>query len=194
MGIGFLPLLWGWFAVAPPHALANLASACVDVGTPAAELGAEATPASVQIATISDISIIDSMLRQHARAMTLANQGLQHAQDGQVRRMALRIAEGHAGEMQLLRTWRASWFPDASSADLSHSIPDEFESLGAECAGRVFDHAFLVLLRVELQSEVSEARSALSSATHAELRDFATSLIDVRTGEIRTIDTLLAAR
>jgi uncharacterized protein (DUF305 family) len=193
IGFGALPLLCGWLAAAPPHALANLASRCADVGTPAAGPAPHAIPGNDQFAPTSDLAIIDSMLRQHARAMTLANEALQHAQDSQVRRMALRIAEGHAGEMQFLRTWRATWFPDAPSADLSNAASDEYESLGSQCIGGEFDRAFLALLQAELQSEVTEARSALTSATHAELREFASLLIEVSTGEIRTIETLLAA-
>jgi uncharacterized protein (DUF305 family) len=193
IGCGALPLLCGWISVSSPHALANLTSECSDVGTPVAHRAPHATPGNDQFASTSDLEIIDSMLRQHTRAMTLANVALQHAQDSQVRRMALRIAEGHAGEMQLLRMWRASWFPDAPIADLNNAVPGGFESLGTQCTGGEFDHAFLALLRAELQSEVTEARSALTSATHAELQEFATSLIEVRTGEIRTIETLLTA-
>jgi uncharacterized protein (DUF305 family) len=132
------------------------------------------------------------MLQQHARAMALANEGLKYAQDSQVRRMALRISEGHAGEIQLLRSWRMIWFPDAPNVV---SVPSEAlvtGSPGTSCSGEEFDREFLTFLRTELEAEVAEARMAASHAAHPELRDFATSLVEIRLGEISMIDSRLS--
>jgi uncharacterized protein (DUF305 family) len=106
--------------------------------------------------------------------------------------MALRISEGHVGEMQLLRSWRSAWFPNAPDATPLPSGSWDPETLGTSCSSEEFDRAFLVLLRAELQAEVAEARTAASNAEHSELRDFASSLIDIRLGEIGSITSLLS--
>jgi uncharacterized protein (DUF305 family) len=173
-------------------ASAEVATGCNAFTTSAVQT--EATPAvpGDPAATTSDLAILDSMLVQHARAMSLANLGLQYAQDSQVRRMALRIAEGHAGEIQLLRSWRSSWFPEATNIVVSSATPAIVESIAPDCIGDTFDRAFLSSLRAELHTEVDQAKSAQLNATHPELRDFAASLINVRTDEISSIDKLLA--
>lgn len=155
---------------------------------------ASTSPGSVATPVISpsDLAILDSLLRQNARAMSIANLALQKAQDSRVRRIALRIAESGAGENQLLRSWRSVWFPDAGSVDMSGATPDAIDSLASSCHGPAFDRAFLIVLDSELRTEVALAQSARSQASHPELRDYALSLIQARTTDIETIDALLA--
>ncbi len=193
VGTSVIVLLGCWISVADLSTRANSIADCVAAGTPGPGPAPKGTPIANHEAPGSDLIILDSMLRQHARSMSLANDALQNAQDSQVRRLALRIAEGHAGEMQLLRSWRANWFPEAPPIDSGQSTPADAAWPGASCSGQHFDRAFLTLLRAELQSEIEEARSAVASASHVELRDFARSLIDIRTAEISIIDSLAAA-
>lgn len=180
------------FAAGPWPTSAIAAADCPVAGVPVASPDTQATATSDREAPANDLAIIDAMLLQHARAMSLANEGLQYAQDSQVRRMALRISEGHAGEIQLLRSWRLAWFPDATAVVPLPSEAWVSGSLGSSCSGEEFDREFLTLLRAELEAEVAESRMAASHAAHPELRDFANSLVDIRLGEINTIDTLLS--
>jgi uncharacterized protein (DUF305 family) len=192
MTIVALVLSIGTFAAGPWSTGALAAAECPAAGSPVASPDARATAESDRDPPADDLAILDAMLQQHARAMALANEGLKYAQDSQVRRMALRISEGHAGEIQLLRSWRLAWFPDATAAV---PLPSEVwvpGSLGTSCSGEEFDQEFLTLLRVGLEAEVAEARRAAALAAHPELRDFAASLVDIRLGEISTIDSLLS--
>jgi uncharacterized protein (DUF305 family) len=191
--MSLVALLSVWAISAFTAAQAEAAMECGVFLPPVASMDVTASAFSSPEAASGDLATIDSMLQQHTRAMSLANLALQNAQDSRVRRIALRIAEGHAGEIQLLRSWRASWYLGATDFEMSPAMSHAVGTPGTECTGQVFDHAFLVNLRLELQAEVDLARSAQSEASHSELRDFGTSLMKVRTGEISSIDELLAS-
>ncbi|HET9659416.1 MAG TPA: DUF305 domain-containing protein [Thermomicrobiales bacterium] len=179
---------------APVFQIASVGAteSCAPLHTPEAGSEIAHTVSASPETNSGDLAILDSMLRQHARAMSLANLALQNAQDSRVRRIALRMAEAHSGVMQRLRSWRSSWFTQADAA-VSNAEFDDLGSILMECSSETFDRAFLVLLRAELQAEVDEARIAQKKAAHAGLQNLATSLVRVRTEEIASIDTLLAA-
>lgn len=162
---------------------------CPGIATPGLNSDSSANSETTPAPVAGDRSIIDTMLRQHAQAMSLANLALQDAADSRVRRMALRIAESHAGEIQLLRTWRSTWYPEAAPPTLSTTGP--FASPAPSCTGNAFDIAFLTLLKDDVRSEISTAQLATTSADRPELRAFAASILPVRTSELRSIQSLL---
>lgn len=180
-----LPALVGGTSVAR----ADDTSDCLDIATPRPSTDSSANIESTPVPIAGDLPIIDAMLRQHAQAISLANRALQRAQDSRIRRMALRIAESHAGEIQLLRTWRSKWYPEA--APLAQSATAPFDRLSQSCTGAAFDIAFLTLLLDDIQSEISSAQLASTTAEHGELRTFAASVLPVRTSEQHSIQSLL---
>lgn len=147
-----------------------------------------------------DLDVIDSMIEHHVGAIAMANVALQRAQDSAVHRMALRIAESQAGELQLLRYWRSAWYPSAnraspaSSHQDTNSIPQSSEesALAALCAAdQGFDRLFLESMIAHHQTTIALAERTRAAAEHPELVEVATSLIQIRGEEIATMSRWL---
>lgn len=147
-------------------------------GTPAASTSLEGAP--------SDLAFLDAMIQQDAEAIGLAGQALQYAQDSRVKRLGLRVAESQATELQLLRSWRLVWFPEAAPAGIATS-----STARPSCVSEQFDRQILSQLLSNFQFSIELATRAEREATHAELRDFASSVVRARTGELTTIRALL---
>ena len=130
------------------------------------------------VAPVTDQEIIDQMIELHARSIGVTSVGLQFAQDADVRRMALRVAEGQAGELQLLRYWRSIWFPDAPPGPtaLSTSTPCT--------AGEFTDRSFLAAMIALHQQAIALAQTALAQSQRVDLVNIADAAITARTVEL----------
>jgi uncharacterized protein (DUF305 family) len=149
----------------------------------------------------NDLLLIDEMLANHAGAMTMANVALQRANDSRVRRIALRIAESHAGEIQLLRHWRDTRFPgaeptfylSAEQQDRPAPSPGDDRALAELCAARDnFDQIFLERMIDHHRSAIELAEHARKSAEHQEIVEFAIAIIAARTSEVAMMNQWLA--
>ena len=159
-------------------------------GTPFAANTIEPAPIATPGVLPFDLVLINSLIQHQAPTSTLANLALQRAQHSDVRRIALRIAESQAGEMQLLRTWRSTWYPDVAAQPLPPStvsldLPDL-------CASTDFDRAFLAAVIAQDQQGLLLAQSAISQIEHEALRTFVNSYIETTQSEIRSMQALLA--
>jgi uncharacterized protein (DUF305 family) len=172
-------LLFGTFA---PEALSARTEPPTGCATPISPQSANS--GASPIAVIDDLAFLDGMIGLHVQAVALANKGLQLAQDSQVRRMALRVAEGQAGEIQLLKSWRYAWFPASGPLQIEAAELPRCDELS-------FDLWFLSQMQIQMRAQVTLASAAEELADHAELRDFARSTVEVRTSELRSIDTLM---
>lgn len=143
-----------------------------------------ATPTNGDAVFKDDLARLDAMIQHDAGAMSLANQALQHAANSRVRRLALRIVENRAGEIQQLRQYRSRWYPNESSGSVS-----EFPTLCA--AGKAFDQNFLRVMIAHQQLSVSMLTAAIDSAMHTEFVEFARTMRSVRQDEIEMLATLL---
>ena len=140
-----------------------------------------------------DLAFIDAMIGQQSGAIALGNQALQYARDSQVRRIALRIVESQAGEIQLLRTWRDAWYPGAD-----RTKPPSEQGAGAEpatvappCSAPDFDRQFLEMMIAQHEATIDLARSAEQQAQHEDLRKFAGSIVEIQSSEVTSMQTLL---
>lgn len=149
-----------------------------------------ASPIAEQVpVTLDELQLIDALIANHAQAIALANDGLKNAQDTQVRRIALRVAESHAGELQLLRSWRNTWYPDAGPLNLP-AIDDQL----LPCAQSIpYDQIFLESMISYFQAAIVLASGATDNADHAEFRTYAFSLAETRRSEIAMMEEWLHA-
>ncbi len=140
-----------------------------------------------------DLRIIDEMIGHHASALAMANIALQQSQNSQVRRIALRVTESQAGEIQLLRHWRNTWFPGAdqtspspneSNGQASTSMGDSSITAMLCTAGSDFDRVFLSMMIAHHQRAIEIAEAAIAKADHADLIAFAATVVEVQGDEI----------
>lgn len=177
---------------------AFMASAAETVSLCGAPLAATpvSTNASNHMPTDSapyDLRFIDEMIALHAGAIAMANVALQQAQDSDVRRMALRIAESRTGEIQLLRYWRETWYPGAEQTNLPSQSPDGNESnetndgsaIAKLCAaGTDFDRLFFESMVSHHGAAIAIADKAIANAEHAEIMAYAESVIEAQGNEV----------
>ncbi len=149
-----------------------------------------------------DLHFIDEMIAHHAGAIAMASLALQQAQDSDVLRMALRIAESQAGEIQLLRHWRESWYPGAeptylpSQADAGGTSlePDDTSAIVKLCAaGGDFDRLFFEIMVSHHGASIAIADDATAHAEHAEIIAYAESLIEAQRKEVAMMSRWLDA-
>ena len=140
-----------------------------------------------------DLRFIDEMIALHAKAIAMANVALQQAQDPDVRRMALRIAESGAGEIQLLRHWRDSWYSGAGQTHLPSPATPENEPIemndGSDiaklCAARDdFDRVFYEIMVSHHRASIAIADRAIVNAEHPEIIAYAESVIETQGIEV----------
>ncbi|MEZ4531930.1 MAG: DUF305 domain-containing protein [Thermomicrobiales bacterium] len=143
-----------------------------------------ATPRATELVFESDLERLDSLIARDAVAMGMANQAMTLVSDSRVRRMALRIIESRAGEIQLMRHVRSLWYPDAQAPTVTASLPycETSENPDLSFLSAMIDHQ-----RVSV-AVLAESRA---SADHSELSDLARVLLEVRQQEIETMTALL---
>lgn len=143
-----------------------------------------ATPRTTELVFEGDLERLDSLIAHDAVAMGMANQAMTLVSDSRVRRIALRIIESRAGEIQLMRRARSLWYPDTQVPTVTATLPycETSENPDLSFLNAMIDHQ-----RVSV-AVLAEARD---SAEHSELSDLARVLLEVRQQEIETMTALL---
>lgn len=158
---------------------------CATVETVAWATPVSSTPArTVPV----DLQFIDTMTHQLASASRLASLALVESGDAGIRRIALRIAESHAGEIQLLRHWRQSWYPEVPQSPATQPDPDVALSLCV--AGPNFDQAFIEAMISQLLAIVRTAEAARDGGARTEIADLADTIIQARNDDIAALSRM----
>jgi uncharacterized protein (DUF305 family) len=160
------------------------AAAWVEIEACATPVPSSATPTAE---AITDLQLIDALIANNTKAIVLASEGLTKAQDIQVRRIALRVAESEAGELQLLRSWRSAWYPDAPPVSRNEPGAVPVDRL----PGNSYDRALLQMLVASFQATIEVAKNAANRAEHEQLRDYARSVAKARTSDIELLQACL---
>jgi uncharacterized protein (DUF305 family) len=189
-------LIQRWFSIPCFVALALAVSWAphggpVEGATPSSEcvaVGASSPGANPQPESVTDLEYLDQLLGYEANAIQMASVALQQAQDSQVLRVALRIVESHAGEIQLLKTWRAQWFPDASPFSI---VAAESTTSAHECSSGNFDSDFLRSMISQRRAVIAVAEQIVANADHDELRALAGAVSLNWASEIASMQTIL---
>ena len=159
-------------------------------GTPVALSTAASTPLAIDQPI--DLTVIDSLVQHQVATRLIANLGLQRAQDSDVRRIALRIAESQVGELQLLRTWRSNWYPNAASTYSAESTQSLVAPILAElCTTNDFDRSFLNAMIAHDQTGIALVQAAIPQIEHEELRTSLSTYIENTKSELRSMQQLL---
>ncbi|MCA9858457.1 MAG: DUF305 domain-containing protein [Thermomicrobiales bacterium] len=153
-----------------------------------------ASPEPSPVIVEEDRSLIDAMIAGHTAAIAVANVGLERATDPQVYRMALRVAESQAGELQLLRHWRSVWFPSepAVAAGWSNATAATIAFL-CSAEDNSFDRIFFEQLIDHHTAAIATATQVHDQAQHQELIDFAATVLTSRQTEISIMQSWLDA-
>jgi uncharacterized protein (DUF305 family) len=140
-----------------------------------------------------DLVFIDRMIGHQAGAIALANVALQNAQVSEVRRIALRIVESQAGEIQLLRSWRDSWYfgYENSNPPTEQKIDAEPAAIALLCSAADFDRTFLVLMIAHHETAIELAKKGEQRAQHEDLRKFAGSIVEIQSDEVASMQVTL---
>ena len=186
------------------------ASACLVDSTPTASgMNMSGTPPmSMMMDMEFDLAFIDMMIVHHEGAVTMAKIALERGEHQEVRSLAEDIISSQDAEIELLRSWRTDWYPDAPNVtmsvmmqmeDVGHMVPgmhELMESMGnmqmdpasdtaALCSvTESFDLAFIDMMIPHHESAIRMAESALTFAQHLEIKEMAQEIIGAQQQEI----------
>ncbi len=163
------------------------------------ELDLARPPASQPPEMPYDLYALDTMIDQATAALSLANLGLSYATDSRTWRIALRIAESQAGELQLLHVWRSTWYPDVAPPNpdrpASSPVVATPSSTGSptSCLSQEFDRQFLQQMIAIYRQAIERSTEAATKAEHVALGDFARTNAISQQRELTAMQSLLDA-
>lgn len=148
-----------------------------------------------------DLVMIDGLMQDATESIGWSSLALHHTADPEIRRLALKIAESLAGEMQLLRNWRSMWYSNAPAL-LPSNTPDSIpmfadspdDSDENQATPQPYSDENYLAAILTLQKDTRDMLSlAAIQATHPELRAYASTSIETRSVTIRSIESLVGA-
>lgn len=183
-------------------------------GTPVAGGG---TPAVVDVATLEfDVLFLDAMIPHHEMAVQMALVARDRAERPEIVEFAETIIEGQQSEIETMRGWRESWYPDVPTLTEQQLIDGMtvqlaespgvggvagLEEMGADhmmtelvelCGTTVdFDLVFIDLMLAHHSSAIVLGQEAGNHAVHRETRELASSIASTQQFEV---DQLLTWR
>lgn len=163
------------------------------------ELDLARPPAGQPHETPYDLYALDMMIDQATVVLQLANLGLSYATDSRTWRIALRIAESQAGELQLLHGWRSTWYPDIAPQNpdrpASSPVAATPSSTGSPtaCLSQDFDRQFLRQMVALYEQAIERSTEAATRVEHIALGDFARTNAVSQQRELTVMQSLLDA-
>jgi len=128
-----------------------------------------------------DARFIDGMQLHHQGAVTMATQALESAQWPEIRQLAEEIISAQQGEIEQMRAWRSSWYPELS---LTGGAEMAMGSMTIAAGTTPFEQRFMEAMIDHHEGAVAMARDALQKAEHQELKAFAQLVITAQEAEI----------
>jgi uncharacterized protein (DUF305 family) len=163
-----------------------------------------AATSTVQNSVPFDLVFIDTMTKHHEEAIEMAKLAMTKAQDKDLKSFASRITNNQQREINKMKNWRDSWYPNAPAADdmskmgennTQPNAPTKMEKKGEalrrygmqqlnEETGNAFDLKFLEMMIPHHQEAIDLSRQALTKAEHYEIKNLARDMISTQTREI----------
>lgn len=145
-----------------------------------------------------DLRFIDAMIPHHRGAIDMANTALQKSKRPEIKTLAQTIIKAqNREENELMRKWRAAWYPNASAeamawhAQMGHSMAMSAEQKSAMmmkmdlgAADAEFDLRFLNAMIPHHEGAIAMAKDALNKAQHPELKQLANEIATSQQAEI----------
>ena len=128
-----------------------------------------------------DALFIDGMELHHQGAVTMAEQALESAQRPEIRQLAEEIMSAQQDEIEQMRAWRSSWYPELAPTDGTGMA---MGSMAIADDTTPFEQRFMEAMIDHHEGAVAMARDALQKAEHQELKAFAQTVITAQEAEI----------
>jgi uncharacterized protein (DUF305 family) len=170
-----------------------------EMGTPEAEI---ATPAQVDVAALEfDVLFLDAMIPHHEMAVQMAVVARERAEHPELLEFAEAVISVQQAEIDTMRDWRQSWYPDVPplteqqlidgmTVKLSDSpgvgAPAGVDEMGMAhmvadmavlcAASEDFDLMFIDLMLGHHSSAIVLGQEAINRAIHRETREIASSI------------------
>ena len=152
-----------------------------------------------------DLRFIDEMIMHHQGAIVSAEMMIADSERPELRDLARRIVEGQRRQIEQLREWRETWYPDAPpppmDMDPMDGMMDGDEGMGdmmgmmgmmgSMMGGDRADEMFLRMMIPHHQLAIEMAEDALRHVEHEELKDLARAIIADQSAEIEEMEGYL---
>lgn len=144
-----------------------------------------------------DLRFIDGMVPHHEGGVAMAQEVLQKSNRPELKQLAQEMIDAQEQEISELKSWRQSWYPNASAepimyhAQMKHDMPmsEEMRSsmmmsgdLGA--ADDQFDLRFINAMIPHHQGAIEMAKQVLENSDRPEMKTLAQNMIDSQQQEI----------
>jgi uncharacterized protein (DUF305 family) len=225
--VALIMLLLGAGLVGAPHLSAQEATPAVDVtptaleefcGPPLDGASPVAEPAATPIPETGDMDpttlefdvlYLDAVIAHHEAGVRLARIGVERAQREEVRTLAEEMVRLTTAELEQLRSWRATWYPDVPTLT-EQQLYAGFDAQAAASPGRGgtpgleemnedarahsleelcgaiedFDLTFIDVMVHHLDGSILLAGVAQMTAVHEELKGFAATVAERQQAEV----------
>lgn len=145
-----------------------------------------------------DLRFIDAMIPHHQGAIAMAKEALQKSQRPEIKTLAQNIIKAqNREENELMRKWRAAWYPQASETPMAYdSQQNKMMPMSAEqknnmmmqmdlgAADADFDLRFMEAMIPHHEGAIAMAKDALNKAQHPEVKQLANDIIASQQAEI----------
>lgn len=129
-----------------------------------------------------DAQFIDDMIEHHQGAITMAEQALDQAEHEELRTLATAVVTAQQAEIELMTSWRQSWYPDLAATGGMEMDMGDMEISSDE--SKPFDQRFIEAMISHHQGAISMATMAKEMAEHQEIKDLADAIITAQQAEI----------
>lgn len=137
-----------------------------------------------------DAMFLDMMIHHHQQAVEMSEELLPQAKRPQVKQLAETIMLDQQQEIDQMRSWRQSWYPDApamSEQQISQMMPMPSPATSSQDP----EERFLVEMIPHHEDAVRMSQEALQKAEHPELKTMAQAIIAEQQIEISQMRELL---
>jgi uncharacterized protein (DUF305 family) len=167
---------------------------------------------SSNTAQAANIAFAQLMIPHHAQAVEMADLALEHASSPTVRKLAARIKEAQAPEINQMSTWLTNWgapktMPTSDSSSMqgmdmggmdmggmisSGMMSDADMAALAKARGASFDRMWLQMMISHHQGAIDMANQVLGTTADAKVSALAKAIVKGQTTEVATMQAALA--
>jgi len=145
-----------------------------------------------------DLRFLDAMILHHEGAVSMAEEALQKSRRREIRQLAEAILTAQSQEIEQMRAWRLSWYPQAPQdpmmwhEEMGHLMamtPEMISHMRMDTdlgsADREFDRRFLQAMIQHHKGALSMAGEALEKSKRPEIRQLAEAIVVTQQTEIQ---------
>jgi Uncharacterized protein conserved in bacteria len=144
-----------------------------------------------------DLRFLDAMILHHEGAVLMAEEALQKSRRQEIRQLAEAILRTQSQEIEQMRAWRLSWYPEAPQdpvmwhEEMGHLMamtPEIISSMRMDtdlgAADPEFDRRFLQAMIQHHEGALSMAKEALEKSQRPQVRQLSEAILATQQAEI----------